>query len=153
MVPSVELYCYPMETETSTINRQEVTAKENGDRKKDDDNADQENDKEAPSASTSGSFECNICLDQAHDAVVSKCGHLFCWPCLHKWFETNPSNNVCPVCKAAISKDSVSALFDDSFTVLHLCLSLILFGISPVIIQWCSNSIWFPGNPYDNNEH
>jgi E3 ubiquitin-protein ligase RNF5 len=24
-------------------------------------------------------FECNICLEQAKDAVVSKCGHLFCW--------------------------------------------------------------------------
>ena len=24
-----------------------------------------------------GTFECNICLDTAHDAVVSMCGHLF----------------------------------------------------------------------------
>lgn len=24
-----------------------------------------------------GSFECNICLDTAKDAVVSYCGHLF----------------------------------------------------------------------------
>ncbi|KAH7950618.1 hypothetical protein HPB51_028350 [Rhipicephalus microplus] len=24
-----------------------------------------------------GSFECNICLDTAKDAVVSLCGHLF----------------------------------------------------------------------------
>ena len=30
------------------------------------------------------SFECNICLDVARDAVVSMCGHLFCWPCLHQ---------------------------------------------------------------------
>ena len=24
-----------------------------------------------------GAYECNICLDQARDAVVSMCGHLF----------------------------------------------------------------------------
>lgn len=24
-----------------------------------------------------GKFECNICFDQAKDAVVSMCGHLF----------------------------------------------------------------------------
>lgn len=29
-------------------------------------------------------FVCNICLDIAKDAVVSLCGHLFCWPCLSK---------------------------------------------------------------------
>ena len=31
-----------------------------------------------------GQFECNICLDVARDAVISLCGHLFCWPCLHQ---------------------------------------------------------------------
>ncbi len=36
----------------------------------------------------SASFECNICLDVARDAVISLCGHLFCWPCLHQWLET-----------------------------------------------------------------
>ena len=29
-------------------------------------------------------LQCNICLDVARDAVVSMCGHLFCWPCLHQ---------------------------------------------------------------------
>ena len=28
---------------------------------------------------TDKTFECNICLDTAHDAVVSMCGHLFWW--------------------------------------------------------------------------
>ena len=27
-------------------------------------------------------FECNICLHQAEQPVVTPCGHLFCWPCL-----------------------------------------------------------------------
>ncbi|XP_044732555.1 E3 ubiquitin-protein ligase RNF185-like [Chrysoperla carnea] len=56
-------------------------------------------------------FECNICLDTARDAVVSMCGHLFCWPCLHQWLETQPNRQLCPVCKAAISKEKVVPLY------------------------------------------
>ncbi|VDM32888.1 unnamed protein product [Hydatigera taeniaeformis] len=63
------------------------------------------------SDNTNGSFECNICLDQAQDAVVSRCGHLFCWPCLHQWLEVKKSRPVCPVCKAAVSRDSVIPLY------------------------------------------
>ncbi|EDV22225.1 E3 ubiquitin-protein ligase RNF185 [Trichoplax sp. H2] len=61
--------------------------------------------------SAQANFECNICLDTAKDAVVSFCGHLFCWPCLHTWLETRPNNKVCPVCKAAISRDKVIPLY------------------------------------------
>lgn len=56
-------------------------------------------------------FECNICLDTAKDAVVSMCGHLFCWPCLHQWLETRPNRQVCPVCKAGISKQKVVPIY------------------------------------------
>lgn len=56
-------------------------------------------------------YECNICLDTAKDAVVSMCGHLFCWPCLHQWLETRPNRKLCPVCKAAISKEKVIPLY------------------------------------------
>lgn len=56
-------------------------------------------------------FECNICLDIARDAVISFCGHLFCWPCLHQWLETRPTRPVCPVCKAGISKDKVIPVY------------------------------------------
>ncbi|XP_026145405.1 E3 ubiquitin-protein ligase RNF5-like [Carassius auratus] len=56
-------------------------------------------------------FECNICLDTAKDAVISLCGHLFCWPCLHQWLETRPSRQQCPVCKAGISRDKVIPLY------------------------------------------
>ncbi|VDK56802.1 unnamed protein product [Anisakis simplex] len=58
-----------------------------------------------------GRFECNICLDTARDAVVSMCGHLFCWPCLHQWLDTRPNRQLCPVCKSAISKDKVIPLY------------------------------------------
>ncbi|KAK6192386.1 hypothetical protein SNE40_003862 [Patella caerulea] len=56
-------------------------------------------------------YECNICLDTAHDAVVSMCGHLFCWPCLHQWLETRPQRQLCPVCKAGIGKDKVIPIY------------------------------------------
>jgi len=56
-------------------------------------------------------FECNICLDVAHDAVISMCGHLFCWPCLLQWLDTRPTRQVCPVCKSAISRDKVIPLY------------------------------------------
>jgi zinc-RING finger domain len=29
-------------------------------------------------------FDCNICFDAARDPVVTQCGHLYCWPCLHQ---------------------------------------------------------------------
>uniref|UniRef100_A0A3B4WD81 RING-type E3 ubiquitin transferase n=1 Tax=Seriola lalandi dorsalis TaxID=1841481 RepID=A0A3B4WD81_SERLL len=47
-------------------------------------------------------FECNICLDTARDAVISMCGHLF-------WYET--SRQQCPVCKAGISREKVIPLY------------------------------------------
>ena len=58
-----------------------------------------------------GRFECNICLDTAKDAVISMCGHLFCWPCLHQWLETRPSRQLCPVCKSGISREKVIPLY------------------------------------------
>jgi len=59
----------------------------------------------------SRAFECNICFDTAKDAVISMCGHLFCWPCLHQWLETRPNRQICPVCKAGISRDKVIPLY------------------------------------------
>jgi E3 ubiquitin-protein ligase RNF5 len=56
-------------------------------------------------------YVCNICLDIAKDAVVSMCGHLYCWPCLNTWIETRPHRQLCPVCKAAISKEKVIPLY------------------------------------------
>ncbi|XP_076006087.1 E3 ubiquitin-protein ligase RNF5 [Genypterus blacodes] len=78
-------------------------------------------DRDGPGGSSSGgegererdraTFECNICLDAARDAVISMCGHLFCWPCLHQWLETRPSRQQCPVCKAGISREKVIPLY------------------------------------------
>lgn len=63
------------------------------------------------SQKNSAQFECNICLDEAKDAVVSLCGHLFCWPCILQWLETRPNRQECPVCKAGIDRDKVIPLY------------------------------------------
>uniref|UniRef100_A0A8D8XHH0 RING-type E3 ubiquitin transferase n=1 Tax=Cacopsylla melanoneura TaxID=428564 RepID=A0A8D8XHH0_9HEMI len=86
---------------TSASNRQNPPNDEgSGDRKKTDGDADK-----------GQMFDCNICLDNAKDAVISMCGHLFCWPCLHQWLETCPNRQTCPVCKAAIDKDKVIPVY------------------------------------------
>jgi len=71
-----------------------------------------------------GDFDCNICLDQVRDPVVTLCGHLFCWPCIHKW--TYASNNSrqrvdqydhkreppkCPVCKSDVSEATLVPIY------------------------------------------
>ena len=71
---------------------------------------------ENSSSSSSTQYECNICLDTAKDAVISMCGHLFCWPCLYQWLETRPNNQTCPVCKSAINKDKVIPLYGRNST-------------------------------------
>jgi len=69
-------------------------------------------------------FSCNICLDPVTEPVVTRCGHLFCWPCLFRWLEpgirpeealsswdsffgdsrvVDESRRCCPVCKAECS--------------------------------------------------
>lgn len=61
--------------------------------------------------SDTGFYDCNICLDHAKEAVVSYCGHLFCWPCIHRWMETRPSSATCPVCKSSIDRDRLIPLY------------------------------------------
>lgn len=76
----------------STDGKSKINLEDDGEEKKDD-----------------SVFECNICLDTAKDAVVSMCGHLFCWPCIHQWM--NGYRNTCPVCKSSISKEKVIPLY------------------------------------------
>lgn len=28
-------------------------------------------------------YECSICIETAKEPVVTKCGHLYCWPCIY----------------------------------------------------------------------
>mmetsp|Transcript_13009 Transcript_13009/g.24437 ORF Transcript_13009/g.24437 Transcript_13009/m.24437 type:complete len:286 (+) Transcript_13009:201-1058(+) len=77
-------------------------------------------------------FACNICFEQVSEPVVTRCGHLYCWPCLFQWLEpgmnpqeriylsqsyswriqdVNPSRRICPVCKAECSVMTVIPIY------------------------------------------
>lgn len=64
-----------------------------------------------------GCFDCNICLESAHEPVVTFCGHLYCWPCIYQWLHVQISEDesdpvqTCPVCKANISQASLVPLY------------------------------------------
>ncbi len=47
-------------------------------------------------------YECSICLDIAKEPVVSKCGHLFCWPCIYSW---NLHKKTCPNCNNLLENE------------------------------------------------
>ncbi|KAI6240058.1 RING-type E3 ubiquitin transferase [Aphelenchoides fujianensis] len=95
-----------MSEQESSCNHEEGSTSQNAADGKDDG----ENDKTADNSR----FECNICLDIARDAVISMCGHLFCWPCLHQWLMTRPNQPLCPVCKSTVSRDKVIPLYGRS---------------------------------------
>ncbi|PAA78686.1 hypothetical protein BOX15_Mlig029692g3, partial [Macrostomum lignano] len=59
-------------------------------------------------------FECNICLEPVTEPVVSLCGHLFCWPCVHRWLTARPQAPSCPVCKGPISEDALVPVYGRS---------------------------------------
>ncbi|KAL5575424.1 hypothetical protein UlMin_017123 [Ulmus minor] len=66
---------------------------------------------------SNGSFDCNICLDFAHEPIVTLCGHLYCWPCIYKWLHVQSASLAsdehpqCPVCKADISHTAMVPLY------------------------------------------
>ncbi|CAN4117529.1 unnamed protein product [Withania somnifera] len=74
---------------------------------------------DASEGSLARGFECNICLDLAHDPVVTFCGHLYCWPCIYRWIHLHnipsenqvPRNPQCPVCKAEVSQTTLVPLY------------------------------------------
>ncbi|KAG8071588.1 hypothetical protein GUJ93_ZPchr0006g43760 [Zizania palustris] len=77
---------------------------------------------DVPAAAGGGCFDCNICLDFATEPVVTLCGHLYCWPCIYEWLRpddgadashgaTSSARRSCPVCKAAVSPDTLVPLY------------------------------------------
>lgn len=59
---------------------------------------------------TSCNFDCSICLEVSQEPVVTMCGHLFCWSCLHQWITVHSLLEECPVCKACV-KDKIIPLY------------------------------------------
>ena len=61
-------------------------------------------------------MECSICLrEEIEEPVVTRCGHVFCWPCLFRWAWTPISSqpplrtrSSCPACKSYLPDPNFS---------------------------------------------
>ncbi|MCO5563756.1 hypothetical protein L7F22_017403 [Adiantum nelumboides] len=62
------------------------------------------------SSAASHNFDCSICLEESQEPVVTMCGHLFCWSCLHQWITIHSVLEECPVCKTCV-KDKIIPLY------------------------------------------
>ncbi|KAG0145261.1 hypothetical protein CROQUDRAFT_658947 [Cronartium quercuum f. sp. fusiforme G11] len=57
---------------------------------------------------------CRICLDEAEDAIISRCRHIFCRECVRQYLETATEREPeCPVCHLPISIDLSQDPIDD----------------------------------------
>ncbi|KAM9324714.1 E3 ubiquitin-protein ligase COP1 [Gastrophryne carolinensis] len=62
----------------------------------------------------SNDFVCPICFDMIEEAYMTKCGHSFCYKCIHQSLE---DNNRCPKCNYVV--DNIDHLYPN-FLVSHL---------------------------------
>ena len=70
---------------------------------------------ESKKPSESGNnFECTICLDTAKEPVLTKCGHMFCWPCIYNWLDSKGGKAKCPNCKNEITKDDLIPVYSNT---------------------------------------
>ena len=61
-------------------------------------------------------MECSICLrEEIEEPVVTRCGHVFCWPCLFRWawapISSDPplrTRSSCPACKSYLPDPNFS---------------------------------------------
>ncbi|CAN8286902.1 unnamed protein product [Cochlearia groenlandica] len=84
---------------------------ENGNKVMEQDNVTEEKRVVEKSIGTDGSFfDCYICLDLSKDPVVTNCGHLYCWSCLHNWLQVSEAKE-CPVCKGQISVKTLTPIY------------------------------------------
>ena len=58
-------------------------------------------------------FECTICLETAKEPVLTKCGHMFCWPCIYNWLESKGGRAKCPNCKNEITKNDLIPVYSN----------------------------------------
>lgn len=77
-------------------------------------------------------FACNICFESVKSPVTTRCGHLYCWPCLYIWLEPGMNHEerrylgiplsdfgvrpdvarrLCPVCKSACCVKEVIPIY------------------------------------------
>eukprot|EP01113_Clastostelium_recurvatum_P040459 TRINITY_DN6292_c0_g2_i1.p1 TRINITY_DN6292_c0_g2~~TRINITY_DN6292_c0_g2_i1.p1 ORF type:complete len:219 (-),score=48.36 TRINITY_DN6292_c0_g2_i1:106-762(-) len=66
---------------------------------------------EGESGEESSMFDCNICLEESAQPVITMCGHLYCWPCVYRWMHMRNTQPACPVCKTPITTDKLIPLY------------------------------------------
>lgn len=49
-------------------------------------------------------FTCLICKNNAENIAISKCGHLFCYDCIHSHLQ---QNSTCPICNTRIKENDI----------------------------------------------
>ncbi|KAM0671767.1 hypothetical protein CWI42_121020 [Ordospora colligata] len=45
-------------------------------------------------------YACSICYMSPDEPVVTLCGHLYCWGCIHAWSQSVGGCRFCPVCRS-----------------------------------------------------
>jgi len=57
------------------------------------------------------SGDCFICFCPPNEPVITHCGHIYCWPCIFTWLNSNRTTLSCPVCKNGISVDELIPIY------------------------------------------
>ncbi|XP_078486644.1 E3 ubiquitin-protein ligase RNF10 isoform X2 [Ciona intestinalis] len=54
---------------------------------------------------------CPICLYEPEVSCVTKCGHIYCWPCiLHYLALDSKMSRICPICHVSVKKDDLKSV-------------------------------------------
>ncbi|KAJ4848797.1 hypothetical protein Tsubulata_037234 [Turnera subulata] len=56
-------------------------------------------------------FDCNICLVMAREPVLTRCGHMFCWPCFYQLSYVYANVKECPVCMEEVKDTSIIPIY------------------------------------------
>ncbi|XP_050219966.1 uncharacterized protein LOC126670309 [Mercurialis annua] len=56
-------------------------------------------------------FDCNICLNNAREPILTQCGHLFCWSCFHHLSYVHLNVKECPACMGEVTDASVIPIY------------------------------------------
>lgn len=52
------------------------------------------------------SVKCPICMDIPTTSKMTRCGHIYCWPCILRYLDINKELDTtgCPICHSRILK-------------------------------------------------